>query len=63
VIEPDEASLVALRVPKEGAERLPKDDDFRVIAESALRAASHHEGRLNDRISLNDWRCSARSMP
>ena len=41
--------------PKEGAERLPKDDDFRVIAESALRAASHHEGRLNDRISLNDW--------
>ena len=41
--------------PKEGAERLPKDDDFRVIAESAIRAASHHEGRLNDRISLNDW--------
>ena len=41
--------------PKEGAEKLPKDDDFRVIAESALRAASHHEGRLNDRISLNDW--------
>jgi len=41
--------------PKEGAERLPKDDDFRVVAESALRAATHHEGRLNDRISLNDW--------
>jgi biopolymer transport protein ExbB len=41
--------------PKEGAERLPKDDDFRVVAESALRAAAHHEGRLNDRISLNDW--------
>jgi len=41
--------------PKEGAEKLPKDDDFRVIAESAIRAASHHEGRLNDRISLNDW--------
>ena len=41
--------------PKEGAERLDKDDDFRVVAESALRAAAHHEGRLNDRISLNDW--------
>jgi biopolymer transport protein ExbB len=41
--------------PKEGAEKLPKDDDFRVIAESAIRAASHHEGRLNDRISLNEW--------
>jgi biopolymer transport protein ExbB len=40
---------------REGADRLPKDDDFRVIAESALRAASHHEGRLGDRISLRDW--------
>jgi biopolymer transport protein ExbB len=40
---------------REGAERLPKDDDFRVIAESALRAAAHHEGRLGDRISLRDW--------
>jgi len=40
---------------REGADRLPKDDDFRVIAESALRAATHHEGRLGDRISLRDW--------
>lgn len=40
---------------REGAERLPKDDDFRVIAESAIRAASHHEGRLGDRVSLRDW--------
>jgi biopolymer transport protein ExbB len=40
---------------REGADRLPKDDDFRVIAESALRAAAHHEGRLGDRISLRDW--------
>jgi len=40
---------------REGADRLPKDDDFRIIAESALRAASHHEGRLGDRISLRDW--------
>ena len=41
--------------PKEGAERLPKDDDFRVIAESALRAATHHEGRLAERIGLPEW--------
>src|SRR5690606_36834735 len=40
---------------REGAERLPKDDDFRVIADSAIRAAGHHEGRLGDRISLRDW--------
>jgi biopolymer transport protein ExbB len=40
---------------REGAERLPKDDDFRDIAESAIRAAAHHEGRLGDRISLRDW--------
>ncbi|MFO7325385.1 MAG: MotA/TolQ/ExbB proton channel family protein [Pseudomonadota bacterium] len=40
---------------KEGAERLPKDDDFRVIAESAIRAAGHYEGRLNDRISMREW--------
>ncbi|MEO7775183.1 MAG: MotA/TolQ/ExbB proton channel family protein [Steroidobacteraceae bacterium] len=41
--------------PKEGAEKLPKNDDFRLVAEAALRAAAHHEGRLNDRISLNEW--------
>jgi len=50
-----EKQFWAAASPKEGAEKLPKDDDFRVIAESAIRAASHHEGRLNERISLNDW--------
>lgn len=40
---------------REGAERLPKDDDYRVIADSAIRAAGHHEGRLGDRVSLRDW--------
>lgn len=40
---------------REGAERLPKDDDFRLIAEGAARAAAHYEGRLGDRISLYDW--------
>src|SRR5215207_5438960 len=29
---------------REGVERLPKGDDFREIAESAIRAAAHHEG-------------------
>jgi len=40
---------------REGVDRLPKDDDFRVIAESAIRAAAHHDGRLGDRISLREW--------
>ena len=40
---------------REGADRLPKDDDFRAIAEAAIRAAAHHEGRLGDRISLREW--------
>src|SRR6202142_2345890 len=35
---------------KDGVERLGKRDDYRYIAESGLRAASHHEGRLTDRI-------------
>jgi biopolymer transport protein ExbB len=50
-----EKTFWAAGSPREGADRLPKDDDFRVIAESALRAAQHHEGRLGDRISLRDW--------
>jgi biopolymer transport protein ExbB len=40
---------------KDGVERLPKGDDFRVIAEDGLRATSHHEGRLTDRIDLHEW--------
>jgi biopolymer transport protein ExbB len=40
---------------KDGVERLKKGDDFRVIAEDGLRAASHHDGRLTDRIDLNEW--------
>ncbi|MFT3905062.1 MAG: MotA/TolQ/ExbB proton channel family protein [Steroidobacteraceae bacterium] len=40
---------------KEGVERLKKGDDFRFIAEDALRAAAHHEGRLTDRIDLHEW--------
>jgi biopolymer transport protein ExbB len=40
---------------KEGVERLKKGDDFRFIAEDGLRAATHHEGRLTDRIDLHEW--------
>ncbi len=40
---------------KEGVERLKKGDDFRFVAEDGLRAASHHEGRLTDRIDLHEW--------
>jgi biopolymer transport protein ExbB len=40
---------------KDGVERLKKGDDFRYIAEDGLRAASHHEGRLTDRIDLHEW--------
>ena len=36
-------------------EKLKKGDDFRFIAEDGLRAASHHEGRLTDRIDLHEW--------
>jgi len=40
---------------KDGVERLKKGDEFRAIAEDGLRAASHHDGRLTDRIDLHEW--------
>jgi len=40
---------------KDGVERLKKGDEFRGIAEDGLRAASHHDGRLTDRIDLHEW--------
>src|ERR1700692_1580490 len=40
---------------KDGVERLKKGDDFLVVAEAGLRAASHHDGRLTDRIDLHEW--------
>ncbi|MBV9345894.1 MAG: MotA/TolQ/ExbB proton channel family protein [Gammaproteobacteria bacterium] len=40
---------------KDGVDRLKKGDEFRVIAEDGLRAASHHDGRLTDRIDLHEW--------
>jgi biopolymer transport protein ExbB len=40
---------------KDGVNKLKKNDDFRFIAESGMRAASHHEGRLTDRVDLHEW--------
>ncbi|HEY4213532.1 MAG TPA: MotA/TolQ/ExbB proton channel family protein [Steroidobacteraceae bacterium] len=40
---------------KDGVERLKKGDEYRLIAEDGLRAASHHDGRLTDRIDLHEW--------
>ena len=40
---------------KDGVERLKKGDDFRFIAEDGLRAVTHHDGRLTDRIDLHEW--------
>jgi len=40
---------------KDGVERLKKGDNFRLIAEDGLRAVSHHEGRLTDRIDMHEW--------
>jgi biopolymer transport protein ExbB len=40
---------------KDGVERLKKGDEYRQIAEEGLRAQSHHDGRLTDRIDLNEW--------
>ena len=40
---------------KEGIEKLKKDNSFRVIAEDGMRAMSHHDGRLTDRIDLHEW--------
>ena len=40
---------------KDGVDRLRKGDDFRAVAEDGLRAAAHHDGRLTDRIDLNEW--------
>jgi len=40
---------------KDGVERLKKGDDFRAVAEDGLRAVSHHEGRLTDRIDMHEW--------
>jgi biopolymer transport protein ExbB len=40
---------------KDGIERLPKGDPYRGLAEDGIRASTHHEGRLTDRVELHEW--------
>ena len=40
---------------KDGAAKLPKDSAFRQLAEDAMRAADHHDGKLTDKIDANEW--------
>ena len=40
---------------KEGIDKLKKENPFRTIAEDGMRAMSHHDGRLADRIDLHEW--------
>ena len=40
---------------KDGVDRLKKGDNFRAVAEDGLRAVSHHESRLTDRIDMHEW--------
>ncbi len=50
-----EKSFWAAGSIKEGVDKLKKDNQFRTIAEDGLRAMSHHDGRLTDRIDLHEW--------
>jgi biopolymer transport protein ExbB len=40
---------------QEGAANLKEGSPFRYIAESGLKATSHHEGKLLEQIDLNTW--------
>jgi biopolymer transport protein ExbB len=40
---------------KDGVEKLKKGDPYRGIVEDGLRAQTHHDGRLTDRIDLHEW--------
>lgn len=40
---------------KEGMGKLEKDSAYRSIVEDGLKASEHHEGKMTDRIDLNDW--------
>ena len=40
---------------QEGAANLKEGSPFRYIAESGLKATTHHEGKLLEQIDLNTW--------
>lgn len=39
----------------EGAQKLPKNSAYRGLVEDGLNAVNHHDGRLTDRIDLQEW--------
>lgn len=39
----------------DGAQKLPKNSAYRGIVEDGLNAVKHHDGRLTDRIDLQEW--------
>jgi biopolymer transport protein ExbB len=40
---------------KEGMAKLEKDSAYRSMVEDGLKASEHHEGKMTDRIDLNEW--------
>ena len=39
----------------DGVQKLSKDSAYRGLVEDGLKAVKHHDGRLTDRIDLQDW--------
>jgi biopolymer transport protein ExbB len=40
---------------KEGMAKLEKESAYRAMVEDGLKAAEHHDGKMTDRIDLNEW--------
>ncbi|TAL00408.1 MAG: MotA/TolQ/ExbB proton channel family protein [Rhodospirillaceae bacterium] len=40
---------------KEGMNKLEKESAYRSMVEDGLKASEHHEGKMTDRIDLNEW--------
>ncbi len=40
---------------KEGVTKLEKNSAYRSLVEDGLRASEHHDGKMTDRIDLNEW--------
>jgi biopolymer transport protein ExbB len=40
---------------KEGVPKLEKNSAYRALVEDGLKAFEHHEGKMTDRIDLNEW--------
>jgi len=40
---------------REGADKLEKNSAYRQIVDDGLRAASHHDGKLTDKIEEHEW--------